>query len=176
MEDPSVILETPRLILRKFRDSDTEAILAFRGDPRVMRFSLRGPEPRDDIRTRYLPSVLKRYSRDGVGQWAVVRKEDGVLIGECGICLQEVDDGRREFEIGYRLRRDCWGLGLATEAASGCRDYGFGTLRLNRLVSLIEAENAASIRVAERVGMIFEREASFHDIPVLIYGISRTDG
>ena len=60
-----------------------------------------GPETREDIQTRYLPGCLKRYSRDGLGQWAVVRKGDGICIGECGICVQEIADDR-EFEISYR--------------------------------------------------------------------------
>jgi ribosomal-protein-alanine N-acetyltransferase len=110
--------------------------------------------------------------RDGLGQWAVVRKSDGICIGECGICAQEVD-GEREFEISYRLRRDCWGNGLATEAARACCDYGFKQAGLRRLISIIEAENAASIRVAEKMGMTLEKRASFQGIRVLIYSVAK---
>ena len=166
----SVVCETARLTLRKFNDRDVEPLLSFRGDPEVMRFSITGPETREDIQTRYLPGCLKRYSRDGLGQWAVVRKSDGICIGECGICVQEIADDR-EFEIGYRIRRDCWGMGLATEAARACRDYGFKQVGLRRLISIIESENAASIRVAEKVGMTLEKRASFHNIPVLVYSM-----
>jgi ribosomal-protein-alanine N-acetyltransferase len=171
--ETSIVCETSRLILRKFNENDVDSILGFRGDPEVMRFSVRGPETREDIQTRYLPSCLRRYSRDGLGQWAVVRKSDGMCVGECGICTQEVD-GEREFEIGYRMRRDCWGNGLATEAARACRDYGFNQAGLRRLISIIESENAASIRVAEKMGMTLEKRASFHEIPVLIYRVATT--
>jgi [ribosomal protein S5]-alanine N-acetyltransferase len=167
----SIVCETSRLILRKFNESDVEPLFSFRGDPEVMRFSVTGPETREDIQTRYLPSCWKRYSRDGLGQWAVVRKGDGICVGECGICVQEVD-GEREFEISYRVRRDCWRIGLATEAARACRDYGFKQAGLHRLISIIEFENAASIRVAERMGMTLEKRASFHEIPVLIYSVA----
>ena len=170
METP-IICETPRLILRQFNEGDVEALFGFLGDPEVMRFSITGPETREDIQTKYLGSCLKRYARDGLGQWAVVRKSDGICVGECGICVQEVD-GEREFEISYRLRRDCWGMGLATEATRACRDYGFKTAGLHRMISVIESENAASIRVAEKMGMALEKSASFHKIPVLVYSVT----
>jgi RimJ/RimL family protein N-acetyltransferase len=170
MEIP-IICETPRLILRQFNESDMEPLLSFLGDPEVMRFSITGPETREDIQTKYLPGCLKRYSRDGLGQWAVVQKSDGICVGECGICVQEVES-ESEFEISYRMRRDCWGIGLATEAARACRDYGFKQVGLRRLISIIESENAASIRVAEKMGMTLEKRASFHKIPVLIYSVA----
>jgi ribosomal-protein-alanine N-acetyltransferase len=166
-----IICETPRLILRKFNESDVDSLFSFLADPEVMRFSITGPGTREDIQNRYLPSCLKRYSRDGMGQWAAVRKSDGICVGECGICVQEVD-GEKEFEISYRMRRDCWGIGLATEAARACRDYGFEKAGLRRLISIIESENAASIRVAEKMDMTFEKRASFHNIPVLIYSVA----
>lgn len=170
-EETPIVCETSRLILRKFKESDVEPLLSFLGDPEVMRFSIRGPVTREDIQTKYLPSCFKRYSRDGLGQWAVVLKSDGKCVGECGICVQEVD-GEREFEISYRMCRDCWGIGLATEAARACRDYGFKKAGLHRLISIIESENAASIRVAEKMGMKLEKRASFHKIPVLIYSVA----
>ncbi len=172
--ETSIVCHTSRLILRKFNESDLDSLLSFRGDPEVMRFSITGPETRQDIQTRYLPSCLKRYSRDGLGQWAVVRKSDGLCVGECGICAQQVD-GEKEFEVSYRIRRDCWGNGLATEAARACCDYGFNKAGLRRLISIIETENAASIRVAEKMGMTLEKRATFHNISVLIYSIANAE-
>jgi len=169
----SIVCQTLRLILRRFNESDVKPLLGFRGDPEVMRFSITGPETREDIQTKYLPSCLRRYCRAGLWQWAVVRKSDDICVGECGICIQEVD-GEREFEISYRLRRDCCGDGLATEAARACCDYGFKKAGLRRLISIIEAENAASIRVAEKMGMTLEKRASFHRIPVLVYSVVNT--
>jgi ribosomal-protein-alanine N-acetyltransferase len=170
-----IVCETPRLILRQFDEGDVESLLNYLGDPEVMRFSVSGPKTREDIQTKYLPGCLKRYARDGLGQWALIRKSDGLCVGGCGICTQEVES-EKEFEIGYRLRRDCWGFGLATEAALACRDYGFHQAGLHRLISIIEAENVASIRVAEKVGMTLEKSASFYGIPVLIYGLINGDG
>lgn len=171
----NVVCETSRLVLRRFDAGDVDAILSFRGDPDVMRFSVAGTETRDTIEAKYLPSCLRRYARDGLGQWAVVRKSDGICVGECGICEQEVG-GEKQFEISYRMRRDCWGNGLATEAAGACRDYGFNEARLRRVISIIESENTASIRVAEKIGMTFDKRVYFHDIPVLIYGLASSSG
>jgi RimJ/RimL family protein N-acetyltransferase len=167
----SIVCESPRLILQKFNEGDAGALFDFRGDPDVMRFSITGVETREDIQTKYLPSCMKRYSRDGFGQWAVIRKSDGRCIGECGICVQVVD-GTREYEISYRLRRDCWGLGLATEAARACVDYGFKKAGLTRLISIIEEENSASIRVAQKMGMTLEKRATFHHVSALIYSVT----
>lgn len=168
----STVIETVRLVLNKFGESDRDAIFGFLGDRDVMRFSLNGASTREDIQTKYLPSCQKRYARDGFGQWAIIRKSDGLCIGECGICVQEVE-GKREHELSYRLRRDSWGQGFATEATRTCRDFGFNRIGLNRLISIIEVENRASIRIAEKMGMILEKKASFHRVAVLIYSVTR---
>ena len=95
-DETPIVCQTSRLMLRKFNEDDVDPLFGFRGDPEVMRFSITGPETREDIQTKYLPSCLRRYTRNGLGQWAVVRKSDGICIGECGICAQEVD-GERAF-------------------------------------------------------------------------------
>ena len=66
--------------------------------------------------------------------------------------------GRPEIEVGYRLARSHWGQGFATEAVTAIREYAFGVLRMPRLIALIDPQNTASIRVAEKVGMHYERE------------------
>src|SRR6202051_5055920 len=77
-----------------------------------------------------------RYRNDGVGLWAMELKETGGLVGDCGVILQHVE-GDPLYEIGYHLRWDCWGRGLATEAAIACRDWAFMHLKAERLISLI---------------------------------------
>jgi RimJ/RimL family protein N-acetyltransferase len=78
----------------------------------------------------------QRYRDDGVGLWAMELTKTQQIIGDCGIILQEVE-GERLYEIGYHLRRDFWGQGLATEAAIACRDWAFAHLKAERLISLI---------------------------------------
>ena len=167
----SVIIDTPRLALRVFEDSDVDALESVHGDPRVMHFSAYGTKTSDQIR-RFIENMQARQQRDGHSQWAVVWKATGQCIGECGILLQDVE-GAREREIGYRLNSDFWRRGIATEAATACRDYGFATLGFERLVSIIDPRNTASIRVAEKMGMAREKRAVFHGIPVSVYALRK---
>jgi [ribosomal protein S5]-alanine N-acetyltransferase len=166
------ILESPRLILRKFTSSDLGSILKVIGDPEVMKFSTTGPEDEHGGR-KFLEACMRRYERDSIGQWAVILKETGQLIGECGISVQLVD-GLKEFEISYRILRSLWGMGLGSEAAIACRDYGFDSLGLKRMISIIESENKPSIRVAQKMGMVLEKKSLFSNIPVEIYVTEKT--
>lgn len=80
-------------------------------------------------------------------------------------------NNKQEIELSYRLARSYWGQGLGSEAAQACRDYAFTQLKLKRLISIIEPRNVASIRVAEKAGLILEQKLTLHDLPVLIYAI-----
>jgi RimJ/RimL family protein N-acetyltransferase len=86
--------------------------------------------------------------------------------------VQDVD-GTNEIEIGYHVRRDLWGQGLATEAARACRDYGFARLPVERLISLIRPENLSSRRVAEKNGMTIWKEVTRQNLQHLVYAIRR---
>lgn len=165
-----VVAETSRLILRKIVDQDADSLFEILGDPEVMKFSVHGPDTREGV-LKFIDGTKKRYERDGVAQWAVICKETGAFVGECGIAVQMVD-GKKECEIGYRFMRKYWGQGLASEAAIACREFGFKKLKLDRLISIIEKENKASIGVARKVGMTLEKEAKFYEIPVEIYSLS----
>jgi RimJ/RimL family protein N-acetyltransferase len=98
----------------------------------------------------------------------MILKSNGELIGDCGLTIQDVE-GVREVEIGYHVRRDLWGQGLATEAARVCRDYGFANLQADHLISLIRPENLQSRRVAEKNGMTVEKEIVWRGLQHLVY-------
>lgn len=166
----NLILQTPRLILQLLESTDCNDLMSVFGDPLVMKFSVSGIKTLEQIKS-FIALSQKNYKHIGMGQWAVILKETNQCIGVCGINPQLID-GVKEFEISYRLAHQYWGKGLATEAAVACRDIGIQQFHLNRLISIIEAKNRASIRVAEKTGMKHEKNAMFHDIPVLIYSIS----
>jgi len=108
------------------------------------------------------------FELDGIGQFAVERKEDGAVLGRCGILIWETDPWKpvakaeatkpTETEIGYLLGRPHWGRGYATEAATAVRDHALTELGEERLIALIRHGNVASKRVAEKLGMQYERE------------------
>src|SRR5258708_39855841 len=94
------------------------------------------------------------------------------VIGDCGIILQEVE-GERLYEIGYHLRRDFWGQGLATEAATACRDWAFTHLKAARLISLIRPENLPSCDFAKLACMTIWKEVICRVLPHDVYFIAR---
>ena len=161
-----IIATTPRLTLRQFHRGDLGALTAVLSDPEVMRFSVAGPMSRDQV-ADLLEHVEQSYRENGYGLWAVEHRS-GLMIGYCGLVAQDVD-GRREVEIGYRLARNYWGGGLATEAAQAVRDHAFGPLGLTRIVSLVTPDNIASIRVAEKNGMRLRKTTVKWDMDILVY-------
>jgi [ribosomal protein S5]-alanine N-acetyltransferase len=166
----AVILETSRLLLRDFCREDADALALVISDPETMRFY---PAPCDRTGVeQWIERNQRRYAKHGHGLWAMVLKSTGELIGDSGLTFQNVQ-GVDELEIGYHVRRDLWGQGLATEAARACRDYGFGRLSAARIISLIRPENIPSRRVAEKNGMTIWKEAMHQDIPHLVYCIRR---
>ncbi len=141
------VLETDRLILRGWRPEDFEPMAGFLADPETMRF-LGGPVGRDDA-WRNLARTIGHWTLRGYGPWAVTRKSDGVLMGRVGLINPE---GWPALEVGWTLGRPYWGLGYATEAAAAAMRYGFLTQPVDRLISLIDAENKGSQAVALRLG------------------------
>ena len=169
-----LIAEAQRVFLRHFHVADLDAMAEVFGDPEVMRFGP-GPQSRDWVQ-RWLRGCLEDYYQKwGFGLWAVVHKPDRRAIGFCGLTRFDDVAGRPEVELGYRLARASWGRGLATEAARAARDYAFGVLTLPRLVSLIDPHNVASIRVAQKSGLRYEKDVTFRASPRHLYAIHQAD-
>ena len=165
-----MILETPRLILRPYAADDIDRMTQLMANKDFMRFSM-GPMTREQTRS-FLDEVIG-WDRDGMlSQFAMIVRSNETLVGYCGFFHQEVDS-KMEIEIGYRLQRDFWNRGLASEAARTVHDHGFRDLKLERVVSLIHPENHASRRVAEKNGMILERETIFRSFPTFVFAITR---
>ena len=163
-----ITLQTPRLLLRAFAESDLDEMSALMATPDFMRFSL-GVFSREQ--TAGFLERMRARDRDGLpSQFGVVFQPDEKLIGYCGFFPQVVDE-IDELEIGYRLHPDYWGKGIATEAARAVRDHGFDELQLPRLISLIHPENLASRRVAEKNGMRPEKETVFRGFPTIVFSI-----
>jgi len=166
----SNIVETTRLQMRRMTYDDVAALLTVFGDAEVMRFYT---APFDCQRMQeWVDWNQRSYTKCGYGLWALILRDTGELIGDCGLVNQLVEDVQ-EVEIGYHIRRDLWRQGLATEAALACRDYGFNNLGCKRLVSLIHPQNAASRRVAEKVGMTLCRESPWKNKPTCVYAMER---
>jgi ribosomal-protein-alanine N-acetyltransferase len=165
-----MILKTPRLILRPFREKDVERFAELMANHDFMRFSI-GPCTHEQ--TQGVLQKFLSWNQAGLpSQFAVIFRENNELIGYCGFLHQEVD-GRNEIEIGYRLHPDHWNRGLASEAAQVVGDHAFRDLNLPKVISLIHPDNIASRRVAEKNGMKIERETVFRGFPTLVFAITR---
>ena len=145
-----MILETERLYLRRLEQTDFDALCKILKDAEVM-YAYEHAFSDAEVH-EWLDRQLGRYAEYGLGLWAGILKENGELIGQCGITMQDWN-GRQVPEIGYLFQKAFWHKGYATEAATACRDYAFGTLGLKEIFSIIRDNNFASQRVAERAGM-----------------------
>jgi RimJ/RimL family protein N-acetyltransferase len=146
-------IETARLILREYTESDAPAFFRLNSDPEVMRYV---PDDAmtsiEQAREVLIDHPIKDYQERGFGRWACLLKETDEHIGFCGLkFLKEIND----VDLGFRFVPSQWGKGLATEAAQASLRFGFDELALDQIMGFAELENRGSIRVLEKIGMQF---------------------
>ena len=148
-------LETLRLILREMTTDDFDALYAILSDAETMQHY---PAPFDAEKVRsWIGRNQNRYREDGFGLWAVVLKETGDVIGDCGITLQNID-GERLPEVGYHISKKHQRRGYASEAASACIRYAFERFDFPAIYSYMKYTNAASYSTALKCGLRFIKE------------------
>lgn len=167
-----IILKTKRLLLRQLESHDLTALFDLYRDPEVRRYFPEGTLTLEETRQELEWHQNGHPQHPELGLWATIHKETGRFIGRCGLLPWEID-GQGEVEIAYLIDKSYWGQGLGTEAALGIRDYAFEQLGLRRLICLIEEENQASIRVAQKIGMAFEKEGRDELGPFHLYALER---
>jgi ribosomal-protein-alanine N-acetyltransferase len=169
---PMLILETERLLLRHLEPNDLDDLFALYSDQEVRQYFPEGTLTYEETKKELEWFRNGHPERPELGLWATIHKATDRFIGRCGL-LPWVIDERPEVEVAYMLAKEVWGQGLGTEAAQAILDYGFGQLQLTRLICLIDRENVASIRVAEKIGMTFEKEGRDELGPFLLYSRDR---
>ena len=145
-----MIFETERLYFRELKREDLADLCAILQDEQTM-YAYEGALD-DSESMEWLDRQIARYRKWGFGAWAVILKESGALIGQCGLTFQPWK-GKEVLEIGYLFNRRYWHRGYATEAAVACKKYAFEVLGASEVCSLIRDTNTASQRVALRNGM-----------------------
>lgn len=173
-EDTPMILETPRLSLREMTQADFPALCKILQDPEVMyayEHAFSDAEAQD-----WLQRQQERYRQSGYGLWAVILKETGEMIGQCGLTPQTCNQ-RVVPEIGYLFQKAFWHQGYATEAAIACKEYAFFQLGAEEVFSIIRDNNLPSQRVALRNGMQVTETLMKHyygmDMPHLVFSVKR---
>lgn len=143
--------DTERLRFRPMTLDDLDSMAALLGDPGVMTY-YPAPKSRHEAQA-WIEWNERNYAEHGFGLW-IMETRDGEFVGDCGLTWQQVN-GRRELEVGYHVRADLQGHGYATEAAAACRDFARDVVGATTLVAIIHPDNAASARVAQKIGMSF---------------------
>jgi RimJ/RimL family protein N-acetyltransferase len=166
----AVTLETRRLVLRQFRNSDLDAWAPICADEEVMRYLGTGVTLSRADAWRSMAGILGHWELLGYGMFALESKATGELIGRVGFLEPE---GWPGFELGWVLARPFWGQGYAYEAAVAARDHAFGPLGRDRLISLIRSGNKPSIRLAERLGEKLAGEVDLLGSKALLYELRR---
>jgi len=171
-QSPVVILETKRLLLRRQMIEDLDDLWALYCNPEITKYIPDAPRSREEAREELEWHMNGHPRFPELGLWATIHKETGKFIGRCGL-LPWTIDGQSEVEVAYTIAQEYWGQGLATEAAQAILNYGFEHLSLSRLISLIDSENIASQKVAEKIGMAFEKEGRDENGSFLVFSISK---
>jgi len=154
------MIETDRLLVRPWRDEDIGAFSILNSDPEVLRYlGIRGTREESEA---FVARQQAMQAQLGHCLWALERKEDGVLLGFCGVRPGVPDTPiEGELEIGWRLGSAYWGQGYAREAASACLDWSFDTARVPRVVAITVEPNSRSRGLMERLGMVRRPELDF---------------
>ena len=154
-----MIFETERLFLRELNENDFGALCKIMQDDATM-YAYEGAFSDEEVQ-EWLDRQLSRYREYGFGLWAVVLKETGEVIGQCGLTMQPWKN-EEVLEIGYLFQRQFWHNGYATEAAAACKKYAFEVLKADEVCSIIRDTNIPSQKVAERNGMTKADEWTKH--------------
>lgn len=160
--------DTERLHFRPMTDDDLDRMATLLGDSEVMAY-YPAPKSREQAQA-WIDWNRANYAEHGYGLW-IIETFGGDFVGDCGLTWQDVN-GCRELEVGYHVHVELQGNGYATEAAAACRDFSRDVLAAVELVAIIHPDNAASRRVAEKIGMQFMAEEHSGAPPVrLVLGM-----
>jgi RimJ/RimL family protein N-acetyltransferase len=168
-----ILFETDRLYGREISAEDGTRLTEILSDSEVMKYSVQGVCDEQSTR-KFIAWCISCYSDLGIGSWALIEKRTGRLAGFCGVSPDLVD-GAELMNLGYRLAKEYWNQGLATEAVNGVLDYIFGENLIDSLVVIIEPEHVTSLRVAEKVGFSEYSNRKFHGRKVRLYRLSAQD-
>ncbi|PLX39178.1 MAG: GNAT family N-acetyltransferase [Hyphomicrobiales bacterium] len=165
--------ETERLLLRPRTMDDFDACLAMDRDPLVTRY-VAGPWSDRAAHEQFVRARMASDYDSGLGYWSIFAKVDpATFLG--WVLLIPVDAVGPEIEIGWRLVRSAWGKGYASEAARPVVAHAFETLKLDIIIADIHPDNTASMRVAEKAGLVFRRDGTYGGVPCRCYSMTAAD-
>jgi RimJ/RimL family protein N-acetyltransferase len=180
-----IVLETERMLLRRFTTADASLLAALYGDPRVMRFITLQPPSLTEVGSKILPGYLREYRElaDGLGSFAAIEKKTGQMAGRFSLKPASSYGLSGGTELGYRLYPAFWGRGLATEGARALIESAFERLHLDRIVATTMADNTGSWRVLDKCGLRLVKTFYYPDADLMpgaehgdfVYELTRGD-
>lgn len=153
------VLETQRLILRKFTPEDAKEVLSMRSDQKIMHHMDSNPHQSIEQSEDFIRENLSTYAEGKGIFWAITEKDSGLFIGD--FAFWRIDSKNLRAEIGYTLKPDFWGRGYMKEAMDAAIEFGFNKLHLHSYEANINPKNANSRKILERTG--FKKEAYFRE-------------
>lgn len=167
--------ETNRLLIRKLELSDIAIWETFFENNSSLPFLGLDLTMTNKAQAKnWIERQLWRYENNKYGHHALIDKQTNKFIGQCGLLTQEINN-QTAIEIGYHILPEYWGMGYATEAAKTFRDYAFENNLSDSLVSIIDVRNIASQKVAEKIKMKRDKQATYYNLDVYIYRIDKDE-
>lgn len=159
------IIETERLYLRELNVNDAKSFYQLNLDEEVMKYTGEGAFENIEESRKFLENY-DQYKKYGIGRWAVINKKNEEFLGWCGLKFTEK---LNEYDIGYRFFRKHWNKGYATESAKACLDFGLNEFKMTEIIGRAMKDNLASIRVLEKIGLVYDRDFDFEGSQGVIF-------
>ena len=164
-----IVLETPRLILRRFTEADAFLLIELSSNPEVVKYVHEPALETKEQALKIIVDIILPQYKNNLGRWAIHLKETNEFMGWCGLKYLPENN---EIDLGYRLFQNCWGNGYATEAAKHTLDYEFNELKIPLITGKAHKDNSRSIHVLKKIGMHYIKEELEDGNPIKIYTLT----
>lgn len=169
-----IFAETQRFLLREIVESDLQDMYELDSDPEVHKYLGGKPVAKMEESEKIISYIRQQYKEYGIGRWAVINKGTGEFAGWSGLKYEtELRENFNYYDLGYRLKPEFWGKGIATETSLKALEYAWDTLNLKEIYAAADVENIGSNKVLKKVGMQFVDTFTYKEILLNWYRIDR---
>lgn len=172
-----VFVETARLVLREIVEDDVNGFYELDSDPEVHRYLGNKPIQSLEQCAEVIKNIRQQYLDHGIGRWAIIDKASNDFVGWTGLKYEQtpINNQKGYYDLGYRIKRNYWGKGIASETAVESLKYGFTELNLQKICGAAHVDNAASNRILKKVGLKYVENFTFHGIKCYWYELGAAD-
>jgi RimJ/RimL family protein N-acetyltransferase len=170
-----IYIETERFVLREILPTDVEDMFELDSDPDVHKYLGNKPLTSREQTVNIINSIRQQYITHGIGRWAIVNKRTFDFIGWSGLkfVTDLTNHHKNYYDLGYRLKKEYWGKGIATETAIASLNYAFNKLHANQVYAMADVENQVSNKILKKIGLSFIEKFNLDGIEHNWYKIER---